>query len=142
MKAVRLSVKEMMIAVGLIGILMGAFRIHLSIGSFLAGVVALATIRARGKFAQHQSEGRLVQERERLICFAKSVGVATLLLAVSSLPAVVLMNDYAMYVPAPRIFYLPIRTHAWRIHYMTSDLIVLFALSGAPISAILRRWIW
>src|SRR4051812_26435627 len=94
MTTARLTVRGLMIVVGLIGVLLGSFRFHFSVGSFVSGVVAIAAIRTSGKIAKLHSTGRPIRDVDRVMTFGKSFVTASVLLSASSMPVVLLFKCY------------------------------------------------
>ena len=72
----QLSVGGMLLLVAVCGILMGAFRLHFSLGSFVAGVLALVVLRVRDVRMKYVLLGKTLSQAQLVELIVTSTGVA------------------------------------------------------------------
>lgn len=124
----RISVLGLMVAVALIGVVLGAFRIHFSLGSFVAGMIAIAVVRTRRMLRAARPDTQSPGGRSGLGLFVRSLVDAACLLCLTVVPCVILVFmifiDYRRDPPSVK---------------SQLKVIVIVALLGWPLSVQIRR---
>jgi len=125
----RITVRELMILVGLICIILGAFRAHFSLGCFVTGAMAIAALRTTGKLEQLRLTGHPIRNRDRLRIIGAAFMAASALLTASLLPGLCL---------------LPYLVWQGRRGASVGAVFAILLISGLswPISVAMRRLMW
>lgn len=129
----RISVLGLMVAVALIGVVLGAFRVHCSVGSFVAGGIGIAVVRTHRKLGLDRPRGEAARNRSWFVLFAQSLAVAANLLCLAIVPCFLLVlmlvpNTFQIYGPPPETVVVAI---------------LISSLLGWPVSVLIRhkaRW--
>jgi hypothetical protein len=86
---VRFMIGSVLIAIAAIGICLGAFRHHLSLGSFVTGALALTLVRTFEVIVRCRDLGTPLSGWRKVSLILWSLAIATVILAVSSCVCVV-----------------------------------------------------
>lgn len=91
-----ITVRKLMAAVAVLGLVLAAFRAHLSLGSFVVRASGIAWIEAGRAARRREAAGAAVGVLAAVGLFARSLALAALILVAAMVPAVVALVLAAM----------------------------------------------
>ena len=126
-----MTVRKMMIAVALIGVALAAFRVHFSVGSFVAGALSIGWIETAKQIKRRETAGARVRILAMIGLFGSSAAIASGMIAGSMIP-VVLLSPF--FWPQPSVCRA---NNSFEILYFTSP---LWVYATVRVANILKRW--
>ena len=130
----QLTVRRLMAAVALLGVALGAFRAHLSLGSFVAGMLSIAWIETGRWVGRREAAGLAAGAIATVGAFIRSMGVAAAVIVGSMVPVVIMspllsprsgcqvnFPEEVLFVTVPLCIYATIRTARALMRWLGPD---------------------